>query len=147
MTGVLGLGMAVSHYTRYVQSMVAHGGKRASDIEWLFTSIDNSLHLAQQRLFADERQRALVSLKHAKNLCGFLKKALGDLPDRRLVKHLDEFFLYVDTSIDSSLRLPLDNDLSEMRALMNDLHRGWQHVISPLRAAASDSQTPLSHNA
>ena len=31
-------------------------------------------------------------------------------------------FLYVDTSIDSSLRLPLDNDLSEMRNLIDDLH-------------------------
>ena len=147
MIRALGFGMTVSHYTRYVQSMVAHGGKRASDIEWLFTSIDDSLHFAQQRLLAEERKRVLVSLQHAKNLCGFLQKALGDLPDKRLVKHLEEFFLYVDTSIDSSLRLPLDNDLSEMRALMNDLHRGWQHVISPLRAAASDSQTPLSHNA
>lgn len=139
--------MAVSHYTRYVQSMVAHGGKRASDIEWLFTSIDDSLHFAQQRLFADERKRALVSLQHAKNLCGFLQKALGDLPDKRLVKHLDEFFLYVDTSIDSSLRLPLDNDLSEMRALIDDLHQGWQHLISPIRAVISDSETPMSHNA
>ena len=139
--------MAASHYTRYVQSMVAHGGKRASDIEWLFTSIDGSLHFAQQRMIADERQRALVSLKHAKNLCGFLKKALGDLPDRKLVRHLEEFFLYVDTSIDSSLRLPLDNDLSEMRALIDELHHGWQHLISPIRAASSDSQTPLSYKA
>ena len=139
--------MAVSHYTRYVQSMVAHGGKRASDIEWLFTSIDDSLHFAQQRLSADERKRALVSLQHAKNLCGFLQKALGDLPDKRLVKHLDEFFLYVDTSIDSSLRLPLDNDLSEMRNLIDDLHRGWQHLISPIRAAVSDAETPLLHKA
>ena len=139
--------MAVSHYTRYVQSMVAHGGKRASDIEWLFTSIDDSLHFAQQRLFADERKRALVSLQHAKNLCGFLQQALGDLPDKRLVKHLDEFFLYVDTSIDSSLRLPLDNDLSEMRNLIDDLHRGWQHLISPIRTAMSDSETPLSYKA
>jgi flagellin-specific chaperone FliS len=139
--------MAASHYTRYVQSMVAHGGKRASDIEWLFTSIDGSLHFAQQRLIADERQRALVSLKHAKNLCGFLKKALGDLPDRKLVRHLEEFFLYVDTSIDTSLRLPLDNDLSEMRALIDELHHGWQHLISPIRSAASDSQTPLSYKA
>ena len=78
---------------------------------------------------------ALVSLQHAKNLCGFLQKALGDLPDKRLVKHLDEFFLYVDTSIDSSLRLPLDDDLSEMRALIDDLHRGWKHLISPIRTA------------
>ena len=139
--------MAVSHYTRYVQSMVAHGGKRASDIEWLFRSLDDSLRFAQQRLFADERKRALVSLHHAKNLCGFLQKSLGDLPDKRLVKHLDEFFLYVDTSIDSSLRLPLDNDLSEMRTLIDDLHRGWQHLISPIRTAMSDSETPLSHKA
>ena len=103
--------------------------------------------LRNKRLFADERKRALVSLQHAKNLCGFLQKALGDLPDKRLVKHLDEFFLYVDTSIDSSLRLPLDNDLSEMRALIDDLHQGWQHLISPIRAVISDSETPMSHNA
>ena len=139
--------MAVSHYTRYVQSMVAHGGKRASDIEWLFTSIDDSLRVVQKRMSADERERALVSLHHARNLCGFLQKALGDLPDKRLIKHLDEFFLYVDTSIDSSLRLPLDNDLSEMRALIDDLHQGWQHLISPIRAVISDSETPMSHNA
>lgn len=139
--------MAFSHYTRYVQSMVAHGGKRASDIEWLFTSIDDSLYFAQQRLFADERKRALASLQHAKNLCGFLQKALGDLPDKRLVKHLDDFFLYVDRSIDSSLRLPLDDDLSEMRALIDDLHRGWHHLVSPLRAAISTSEKPLSNEA
>ena len=139
--------MAVSHYTRYVQSMVAHGGKRASDIEWLFTSIDDSLHFAQQRLFDDERKRALVSLQHAKNLCGFLQKALGDLSDKRLVKHLDEFFLYVDTSIDSSLRLPLNNDLSEMRALIKDLHQGWQHLVSPIRTAKASSKAPLKSNA
>ena len=66
--------MTVSHYTRYVQSMVAHGGKRASDIEWLFKSIDESLCFAQQRLIAEERKRALVSLQHAKNLCGFYRK-------------------------------------------------------------------------
>ena len=139
--------MAVSHYTRYVQSMVAHGGKRASDIEWLFTSIDGSLRIVQKRMSVDERERALVSLHHARNLCGFLQKALGDLPDERLVKHLDEFFLYVDTSIDSSLRLPLVNDLSEMRSLIHDLHEGWQHLISPIRATMSDSDAPISHNA
>tara|TARA_B100000900_G_scaffold283717_1_gene243051 strand:+ start:247 stop:666 length:420 start_codon:yes stop_codon:yes gene_type:complete len=139
--------MAVSPYTKYVQSMVAHGGKRASDIEWLFGSIDQSLHLAQKRLLADERKRALVSLQHAKNLCGFLKKSLGDLPDPKLVKHLDEFFLYVGDSIDSSLRLPIDNDLSEMRTLIDDLHYGWQHLISPIRPRFSDSKASLSHNA
>ena len=139
--------MAASHYTRYVQSMVAHGGKRASDIEWLFTSIDDSLRIVQKRMSAEERERALVSLRHSRNLCGFLQKALGDLPDKKLVKHLDEFFLYVDASIDSSLRLPLDNDLSEMRALFNDLHRGWRHLISPIRTTISDSETSLSHKA
>ena len=100
--------MAVSHYTRYVQSMVAQGGQRMADINWLFASVDSSLRVAQKRLIAGERKRALVSLQHAKNLCGFLQKSLGDLPDPRLVKHLNEFFLYVDDSIDSSLRLPLD---------------------------------------
>jgi flagellin-specific chaperone FliS len=139
--------MAVSHYTRYVQSMVAHGGKRASDIEWLFKSIDASLRVVQKRMSANERERALVSLQHARNLCGFLQQALGDLPDKRLVKHLDAFFLYVDTSIDSSFRLPLDDDLSEMRTLIDELHRGWQHLISPIRTAISDSETPLSHKA
>ena len=139
--------MAVSPYTKYVQSMVAHGGKRASDIEWLFGCIDQSLLFAQKRLLADERKRALISLQHAKNLCGFLKKSLGDLPDPKLVKHLNEFFLYVGDSIDSSLRLPLDNDLSEMRALIDDLHHGWQHLVSPIRPEFSDSETSLSRNA
>ena len=147
MTRILGLGMPVSPYTKYVQSMVAHGGKRASDIEWLFSSIDQSLQFAQKRLLAGERQRALASLHHARNLCGFLKKSLGDLPDPKLVRHLDEFFIYIDDSIDSSLRLPLDNDLSEMRVLIDDLHQGWQHLVSPIRAAISDSEAPMSHNA
>jgi flagellin-specific chaperone FliS len=127
--------MAVSHYTRYVQSMVAHGGQRMADINWLFASVDSSLRVAQKRLGANERKRALVSLQHAKNLCGFLQKSLGDLPDPKLVKHLSEFFHYVDDSIDSSLRLPLDNDLCEMRALISDLHHGWEHLVSPIRTA------------
>ena len=126
--------MAVSHYTRYVQSMVAQGGQRMADINWLFASVDSSLRSAQKRLVSDERKRALVSLQHAKNLCGFLQTSLGDLPDPRLVKHLNEFFLYVDDCIDSSLRLPLDNDLSEMRALIRDLHQGWEHLVSPIRS-------------
>ena len=132
--------MADSHYTRYVQCMVAHGGQRMADINWLFASVDSSLGVAQKRLNADERKRALVSLQHAKNLCCFLQKSLGDLPDPKLVKHLNEFFLYVDDSIDSSLRLPLDNDLSEMRSLLSDLHRGWEHLVSPMRGQAA--QTP-----
>ena len=129
--------MAASHYSRYVQSMVAHGGQRIADINWLFTSVDASLRVAQKRLNEDERKRAMVSLQHAKNLCSFLQKSLGDLPDPKLVKHLDEFFLYVDTAIDSSLRLPLDDDLTEMRTLVSDLHRGWSHLVSPIRGHAA----------
>ena len=125
--------MAASHYSRYVQSMVAQGGQRMADINWLFTAVDASLRVAQKRLNEDERKRAMVSLQHAKNLCCFLQKSLGDLPDPKLVKHLDEFFLYVDTAIDSSLRLPLDDDLTEMRTLVSDLHRGWSHLVSPIR--------------
>jgi flagellin-specific chaperone FliS len=138
--------MAVSHYTRYVQSMVAQGGQRMADINWLFASVDSSLRVAQKRLIAGERKRALVSLQHAKNLCGFLQKSLGDLPDPRLVKHLNEFFLYVDDSIDSSLRLPLDNDLSEMRTLISDLHRGWEHLISPMRGHAAATPRQVSEH-
>ena len=125
--------MAASHYSRYVQSMVAHGGQRMADINWLFKSVDASLRVAQKRINEDERKRAMVSLQHAKNLCSFLQKSLGDLPDPKLVKHLDEFFLYVDTAIDSSLRLPLDDDLTEMRTLVSHLHRGWSHLVSPIR--------------
>ena len=126
--------MAASHYSRYVQSMVAHGGQRMADINWLFKSVDASLRVAQKRLNEDERKRAMVSLQHAKNLCCFLQKSLGDLPDPKLVRHLDEFFLYVDTAIDSSLRLPLDDDLTEMRTLVSHLHRGWSHLVSPIRS-------------
>ena len=60
--------MAASHYSRYVQSMVAHGGQRMADINWLFTSVDASLRVAQKRLNEDERKRAMVSLQHAKKL-------------------------------------------------------------------------------
>ena len=136
--------MAASHYSRYVQSMVAHGGQRMADISWLFTSVDASLRVAQKRLNEDERKRAMVSLQHAKNLCSFLQKSLGDLPDPKLVKHLDEFFLYVDTAIDSSLRLPLDDDLTEMRSLVSDLHRGWNHLVSPIRGHAEATPDQVS---
>ena len=68
--------------------MVAHGGKRASDISG-FTSIDDSLHFAQQRLSADERKRALVSATCEK-FVRFLQKAWVICPIS-LVKHLDEF--------------------------------------------------------
>ena len=125
--------MKASHYTRYVQAMVAQGGQRMADIHWLFQSVDSSIRVAQKRLSAGERKRALVSLRHAKNLCGFLEKSLGDLPDPKLVRHLEAFFRYVDECIDSSLRLPLDEDLTEMRTLIADLHRGWEHLVSPLR--------------
>ena len=108
-----------------------------ADINWLFKSVDASLRVAQKRINEDERKRAMVSLQHAKNLCSFLQKSLGDLPDPKLVRHLDEFFLYVDAVIDSSLRLPLDDDLSEMRSLVSDLHRGWNHLVSPIRGHAA----------
>ena len=136
--------MAASHYSRYVQSMVAHGGQRMADINWLFKSVDASLRVAQKRINEDERKRAMVSLQHAKNLCSFLQKSLGDLPDPKLVRHLDEFFLYVDAVIDSSLRLPLDDDLSEMRSLVSDLHRGWNHLVSPIRGHAEGTPDQVS---
>ena len=66
--------MTVSHYTRYVQSMVAHGGKRASDIEWLFKSIDESLRFAQKRLIAEERKRAWCLYSTQKIYAVFYRK-------------------------------------------------------------------------
>ena len=58
--------MAASHYSRHVQFMVAHAGQRIADINWLFTSVDASLRVAQKRLNEDERKRAMVSLQREK---------------------------------------------------------------------------------
>ena len=128
--------MDISPYTKYVRSMVEHGERRIIEINWLFESVEKSLARAEGNFIDEKKSRAYISLRHAKNLTGFLQKSLGDIPDPKLTKHLDEFFSYVDNCIETSLRLPIHEDLSEMRGLLKELHVGWLHLVSPIRGRA-----------
>ena len=127
--------MDISPYTKYVRSMVEHGERRITEINWLFESVERSLARAEINFIAEKKARAYVSLRHAKNLTCFLQKSLGDIPDQKLTRHLDEFFSYVDNCIETSLRLPIHEDLSEMRGLLKELHGGWLHLVSPIRGS------------
>ena len=129
--------MSRSPYAKYVQSMVEHGERRITEINWLFESVDKSLKMAARNHEERKRSRAYISLRHAKNLTGFLQKSLGDWPDPKLVKHLQDFFNYVDGCIDASLRLPIYDELADMRQMLKELHVGWLHLVSPIRGAAS----------
>ncbi len=122
-----------SPYTKYIRLMVEHGERRITEINWLFESVEKSLARAEKNFIAEKKSRAYISLRHAKNLTGFLQKSLGDIPDQKLTKHLSEFFSYVDNCIETSLRLPIYDDLSEMRGLLKELHGGWLHLVSPIR--------------
>jgi flagellin-specific chaperone FliS len=106
--------MEISPYTKYVKSMAEHGERRITEINWLFESVEKSLARAEANFTEQKKSRAYISLRHAKNLTGFLQKSLGDIPDHKLTKHLNEFFSYVDSCIETSLRLPIHEDLSEM---------------------------------
>ena len=139
--------MDMSPYTKYVRLMVEHGERRIIEINWLFESVDRSLARAEINFIAEKKSRAYISLRHAKNLTGFLKRSLGDIPDQKLTKHLDEFFSYVDTCIETSLRLPIHEDLSEMRALLKVLHGGWLHLVSPIRGRALEEQSAIASDA
>ena len=122
-----------SPYAKYVKSMVEHGERRITEINWLFESVDRSLKMAERNHEDRKRSRAYISLRHAKNLTGFLQRSLGDLPDPKLVKHLHDFFNYVDGCLDTSLRLPIYNELADMRQMLKELHVGWLHLVSPIR--------------
>ena len=139
--------MDMSPYTKYVKLMVEHGERRIIEINWLFESVDRSLARAEANFIAEKKSRAYISLRHAKNLTGFLQKSLGDIPDQKLTKHLEEFFSYVDTSIETSLRLPIHEDLSEMRDLLKELHGGWLHLVSPIRGRALEERSVISGDA
>ena len=139
--------MDISPYTKYVRSMVEHGERRITEINWLFESVERSLARAETNFVADKKSRAYISLRHAKNLTGFLQISLGDIPDQKLTKHLGEFFSYVDNCIETSLRLPIHEDLSEMRGLLKDLHEGWLHLVSPIRGGKLEEPSVLSSDA
>ena len=125
--------MDITPYRKYVQAMLAHGERRITEINWLFESVERSLERAERNFLEEKKSRAYISLRHARNLAGFLERALGDLPDPKLTKHLGEFFAYVDECIETSLRFPVYHDLSEMRSLLKDLHKGWLYLVSPIR--------------
>ena len=136
--------MDISPYTKYVRSMAEHGERRITEINWLFDSVEKSLARAEKNFIAEKKSRAYISLLHAKNLAGFLQKSLGDIPDEKLTKHLDEFFSYVDKCIETSLRLPIYDDLSEMRGLLKELHVGWLHLVSPIRGRRLEEPSAVS---
>ena len=139
--------MDISPYTKYVKSMVEHGERRITEINWLFESVEKSLARAEVNFIAEKKSRAYISLRHAKNLTGFLQKSFGDIPDPKLTKHLDEFFSYVDACIETSLSLPIHEDLSEMRDLLKELHGGWLHLVSPIRGRVLEEPSALSSDA
>ena len=84
---------------------------------------------------------------YTQSLTEKLQKSLGDIPDQKLTKHLDEFFSYVDSCIETSLRLPIHEDLSEMRDLLKELHGGWLHLVSPMRGRALEEPLAISGDA
>ena len=139
--------MDASPYTNYVRSMIEHGERRITEINWLFESVEKSLARAEENFVDKKKSRAYISLRHAKNLTGFLQKSLGDIPDAKLTKHLNEFFSYVDSCIETSLRLPIHEDLSEMRGLLKELHGGWLHLVSPIRGVSSRESQKVSRDA
>ena len=136
--------MDISPYTKYVRSMVEHGERRITEINWLFESVEKSLARAEGNFIDEKKSRAYISLRHAKNLTGFLQRSLGDIPDPKLTKHLDEFFSYVDNCIETCLRLPIHEDLSEMRGLLKELHGGWLHLVSPIRGRSLEETLDVS---
>ena len=133
--------MSISAYKKYIYSLVQHGDRRIIEINWLFDSIDSSIQRAHSNFKKQKRARAYISLRHAKNLNGFLKRSLGDIPDQRLVKHLEEFFAYVDQALDECMRIPITEDLEEMRLLLKELHKGWLHLVSPIRGSLETVKT------
>ncbi len=121
----------MSKFTHYVQSLVVFGEERQQEIRWLFDSLDNSLAIAERNADFQRSSSAASSLKHAKNLLNFLNRCFSDLPDKQLVNHLDDFFSMVDKALDQSIQMPLVEDLEEIRALINELQKGWETLLMP----------------
>ena len=113
--------------------MVEHGHRKITEINWLFNSVDRSLGQAQSNFDNGKRSRAYISLRHAKNLAGFLQRSLGEIPDQKIKKHLHEFFTYINQALETSIRGEIADELAEMRVLLSELHEGWLHLVSPMR--------------
>jgi protein subunit release factor A len=73
-----------------------------------------------------------------------LNRCFSDLPDKQLVNHLDDFFSMVDKALDQSIQMPLVEDLEEIRALINELQKGWETLLMPSTTVPEEhSQTNL----
>ena len=79
--------------------------------------------------------QSITSLRHAKNLLSFLSRSLNDLPDETLVEHLEEFFDYMEESLDRAIQLPLAEEIEELTSLIIDLQAGWDKLIAPTTSA------------
>ena len=125
----------MSHFASYIKSLVAFGEPRLKEINWLFESSITSLVTAQRNAQQVRTSQSITSLKHARNLLSFLNRSLAELPDETLVEHLEEFFDYVEESIEKSIQLPLEEDIEELKTLIVDLQAGWDKLISPTTSA------------
>ena len=125
----------MSHFANYIKSLVAFGEPRLSEINWLFESLITSLNAAQKNAELVRTSQSVTSLRHAKNLLSFLSRSLTDLPDETLVEHLEEFFDYMEESLDRSIGLPLVEEIEELSSLIQDLRSGWEKLVAPTTSA------------
>ena len=125
----------MSHFASYIKSLVAFGEPRLSEINWLFESLITSLDTARRNAEFVRTSQSITSLRHAKNLLSFLRRSLSDIPDETLVEHLEEFFDYMEDSLDRAIQLPLAEEIEELTALINDLRAGWEKLVAPTTSA------------
>ena len=104
----------MSHFASYIKSLVAFGEPRLGEINWLFESLITSLNTARRNAEFVRTSQSITSLRHAKNLLSFLSRSLNDLPDETLVEHLEEFFNYMEESLDRAIQLPLAEEIEEL---------------------------------
>ena len=125
----------MSHFASYIKSLVAFGEPRLGEINWLFESLITSLNTARRNAEFVRTSQSITSLRHAKNLLSFLSRSLNDLPDETLVEHLEEFFDYMEESLDRAIQLPLAEEIEELISLIIDLQAGWDKLIAPTTSA------------
>jgi len=125
----------VSHFASYIKSLVAFGEPRLGEINWLFESLITSLNTARRNAEFVRTSQSITSLRHAKNLLSFLSRSLNELPDETLVDHLEEFFDYMEESLDRAIQLPLAEEIEELTSLIIDLQAGWEKLIAPTTSA------------
>ena len=134
----------MSHFANYIKSLVAFGEPRLTEINWLFESLITSFNTAQRNAELVRVSQAITSLRHAKNLLNFLSRSLSDLPDETLVEHLEEFFEYMEESVDKAIQFPIPDEIEELRSLVSDLRAGWNKLIAPTTSAPYDNKLPNS---